>query len=273
MKIGLLVAGVTALVLLGGCEALENLNPEGEGLLSMLNTKPTPAEVVKDAQDPYDADKRYRGTLLLATADFATEPLYLELFVQNLGDPDASVRAAACKALSRNGGPAHLPLLVKALGDPDAGVRVEAARAMQRIHGPEAVQPLIAAVREPNPGDPNYSVAEDLPELRAEAALALGQYQEPRVMQALIASLNDSRLAVNRNALVSLRTMTGQDFGFAPAPWVEWANSTRSPFAAASVYTFVPYHRPKTLLEYLPFMPKPPNEVASTPSGMPLGQQ
>ncbi|QOI99766.1 MAG: HEAT repeat domain-containing protein [Phycisphaeraceae bacterium] len=263
--------GAGLLILAAGCTELSELNPQSESILDIFR-QPSPAEAVNDAQNPYDADKRARGTLLLATADFASEPLYVELFVTGMSDTEASVRAASCKALARNGGPTHAPLMIKALADPDVGVRAEAARALQRIHSPDAILPLINALREPDSANPTQT-AEDEPEVRAEAALALGQYRRANVLQALIAALRDSRLAVNRNTLASLRTLTGQDFGYDPGAWLAWLDSTSSPFAGAAVYLYPAYNRDWRWYEYFPFVPKPPVEAASTPAGLPIRPQ
>src|SRR5262245_48338718 len=182
-----------ALLLLAGCEA--NFRPGTESLLDAVNAGPTPREMAEMATNQYDANERYLGVLGLANENFAGEPVYIRLFVDSIKDPEPSVRAAAVRGLANHGEPVHVPLLVKALSDPDTLVRLEAARGLQRLHGDEAIDPLSRTMREPdtrNPGIP----AEPDPYVRTEAAYALGQFPQRRVVEALIAGLDDSELAV-----------------------------------------------------------------------------
>ncbi len=76
-------------------------------------------------------------------------------------------------------------------------------------------------------------------------------------------------MIVNQTTLSSLKTLTGQDFGVDRRAWAKWVRDTREPFAARTAYVYPAYTRDKTWLEYLPFISGPPNEVASTPVGMP----
>ncbi len=223
--------------------------------------EPSAAEAVELALDKYDADKRYRGTLLLSTQPYAGEELYMKLFVDNAKDMDPGVRTAATRAVANHGGPEHVPLLVERLVDEDRLVRIEAARGLQRIHSAAAVDPLIKAINPENEADAA---------VRSEAADALGQYAQNKVLEALIASLDDSNLAVNSRTLASLRTLTGQDYGFDRREWLDWFKATTTPFAARSVYTFPAFIREKTFIEHLPFVPPPPNEASTAPVGMEL---
>jgi len=244
---------------LGGCEALGlELKPGATSIFEAF-AGPTPQDAASWAVDPYDPDKRYRGTLLLANAPFAGEAVYLKLFSDNINDTDPGVRAAAARGLGTHGGPEHAPLLIERLTDEDAGVRIEAARALQRVHSPDAVQPLLTRL------DPDV---ETEPQVRIEAASALGQYPENRVVERLIIALADENLAVNRAAQQSLRTLTGQDFGIDRARWLEWYTSTSNAFAARSVYVYPVFARKKKFYEHIPFVPGPPNESPSTPAGM-----
>ena len=224
---------------------------------------------MRDATDPYDADKRYRGTLALAMRDFASEPVYLKLFTDNIKDRDSSVRAAAARALGAHGGPEHAPLLIEALKDTDVSVRAEAARGLQRLHSADAVDPLITHVREPVLVSASENAEPDS-DVRAECASALGQYREPKVLSALIAALSDSRLQVNRNTLDALRTLTGQDFGYDRPAWQAWYDKTPQHFAAGRPYRYPAFKRDKTWIERLPFVSPPPNEESNTPAGMPI---
>lgn len=250
----------------GGCADLGELRPGATSILEVFSG-PTIAEAAADAIDPYDPDKRYRGTLFLAMQEFGGEPVYMQVYLDNLRDSEPTVRAAAARALGRHGEPVHVPLLIETLKDKDQRVRLESARALQRVHNPVAVGPLLTAIVEPDPRRPDSGGEEDA-DVRAEAAHALGQYRTEPVVQGLIAALSDRSLAVNRNALESLRTLTGQDFGYDTKEWFDWGQSASDLFAAGRPYVFPVYWREARLIEYIPFVPRAPNEQSGTPAGM-----
>lgn len=272
MKRGtLLLTSILILPALGGCGGLDvDPNVQGDGLLDIIFAPRDVGMIAGDAQDPFDADRRSRGMLALSMTSAGGDPAFVSIYAENTEDPDPSVRAAACKALGRHGNPEHTPLILKLLvEDPDASVRTEAARSLQRIHSPSAIEPLLNSIRQPDVTSTRFKLEEDA-EVRAQAALALAQYREPKVLQGLIAALSDQRLAVNRNALAALRTLTGQDFGYDRRPWAEWLAKNPSPFAGATVFEYPAYSRKMVWYEHLPLMPKPPNEASATPVGMPL---
>lgn len=256
----LVIAGaVISAGALGACDT-SGMKRGSDSILDFF-AEPSPAEAVELALDKHDPDKRYRGTLLLSTQPFAGEEVYMRLFLDNARDQDPGVRTVATRAVGNNGGPEHADLLIERLADEDRLVRIEAARGLQRIHSLAAVDPLIAAI-DPEK-EPEASV-------RSEASDALGQYAQNKVLEALIASFDDTNLAVNSRTLASLKTLTGQDFGFDRRAWLDWYNETKTPFVARSVYTFPAFSRQKQFLEYLPFFPQPPNEASTSPVGMEL---
>ncbi|MBX3383687.1 MAG: HEAT repeat domain-containing protein [Phycisphaeraceae bacterium] len=251
-------AAVSAALLcaLAACGSLE-LRPGARSVFDFFRG-PDVQDAAKWALDPYDADKRYRGTLALANEPYANDPVYIKLFMDNAADNDPGVRQASLRGLANHGGAVHVPIAVELLKDKDISVRIEAARTLQRLHNPVAVPALIEAM------DPQKE-----PEavVRAEVAAALGQYAQPRVVDRLISSLDDANLAVNRNTLTSLRILTGQNFGYDRGAWAKWNKEHQDLFLAGSVYTYQGYYRDKFWYEYLPFVPPPPNEPASTPAG------
>ncbi len=258
----------------GGCADDLQRARGAESVLDVVRlreTGPPPAELAAMAIDPYDANRRYIGTVGLAGSYFASDPVYLALFEDNAGDTDAAVRAAAIRGLANHGGQRHTSTLIKALRDADKQVRLEAARGLQRLHDPAGVDALLAATREPA-GYPPQPGEEVEPDVRAEAVAALGQYAEPRVVEGLLTALRDQSLAVNRGALASLRTLTGQDFGLDHDAWVAWRDKTGTTaemFRGRTLYLYPVFSRSRQWWERLPLVPQPPNEVPATPAGMP----
>lgn len=273
------VAGALALVAaaaLGGCSTDFERARGAEGIFEAVRLQggPSPRELAAMAVDPYDANNRYLGTLGLAGAYFAGGEAYIALFENHADDPDSGVRSAALRGLGNHGEPRHVPLLVRGLSDPDDQVRLEAARGLQRLHDAGAIPALLSAIREPadarvQPGE------EPNPDVRAEAAVALGQYAEPRVVEGLIAALRDESLGVNRAAVLSLRTLTGQDYGLDHEAWVGWRDRTSDSgemFRGRGLYLYPVFRRSRKWWEYLPLIPPPPNEVPATPAGLPRTQ-
>lgn len=256
-----------AALALAGCSA--NIKPGAKSIFEAFDNTPNPGEYADMAVDRYDANNRALGTLGLANMPFAGEPLYIQLFTANAADPDPAVRIAALRGLATHGDASSAPILLKALADKDKIVRLEAVRGLQRIHSPAAIDPLVTAMREPDLTITRQT-AETEPDIRAEAATALGQYAERRVLNALIAGLDDSSLAVNACALNSLRTLTGQDLGLDRATWFDWLQNTPEPFAGRSVFNYPTFSRARKFYEYLPFVPRPPNERSAPPAGLPM---
>ncbi|MFG0241219.1 MAG: HEAT repeat domain-containing protein [Phycisphaerales bacterium JB054] len=258
-----------------GCESRESMR--GAKSLLQLTQPVSPIEAANMAIDPWDADARAKGTMLLANGYFGGEPPYRALYLDRTGDTDPNVRAAALRGLALHGQPEDVPVIVGLLDDENTRVRLEAARTLQRVHNPEAVDALIVHSRTPvlptaptgtSPGSAGLP-GETEPIVRAEAANALGQYAEPRVIVPLISALDDRFLSVNEAARASLITLTGQDFGLDRKAWFAWYDKTETPFAGRTAYVYPAFSRDKFFWEYIPFVPGPPNETASTPAGFP----
>lgn len=212
------------------------------------------------ASDPYNPNARYRGTLSLANQGFVDPAPFIELFEARIQDEDARVRSAGARGLANHGRPRHAVLLAQALDDDVSVVRREAARGLQRIHNPEVIRRLIQAV--------DFEQEKDV-EVRIEAAYALGQYADNRVFEALKKALRDRNLAVNFAAADSLRYLTGEEFGPSIAEWERWGSEVPDRFAGQLEYHYPVFQRDRRLLEYIPLVPQPPNEVSATPAGLP----
>lgn len=253
-----------AIAALGGCldDATRKQMSDANSILApVFKQTPTPKEAAAWASDPYDADKRARGTMLLANAPFGGADAYLDMYRQHLKDSSASVQAAAARALGMHGTPEDVPRLAPLMSSRESMVRLEATRSMQRLYNPAAVTPLV--VRLSDDKEPEA-------EIRAEAASALGQYAEPKVLQALIAALADPSLLVDMNAHESLRTLTGKDdLPSERAAWMQWSNGNKQTFAGQRPYVYPVFWREKHWVDYLPFMPAIPNEIAASPVGFP----
>lgn len=78
-------------------------------------------------------------------------PRLLEVLVAYLRRSDASVRAAAVRALGGSSGPEARARVMGALRDPDPAVRIEAVDALGRIRDPAAIPELIHTLLEPEP--------------------------------------------------------------------------------------------------------------------------
>ncbi|MBC7773243.1 MAG: HEAT repeat domain-containing protein [Pyrinomonadaceae bacterium] len=261
-----LLAGAAVLAcggLLTGCIPQETANQmaQSDSVLGPLFNKPSERDAVAWANDEFNADKRARGTAMLANSANGDNPKYVDyLYVKHLADPDASVRSVAAIALALHGTPDNVPQLIPLLKDKDRSVRRSALVALQRLHNPLAVTALLEAA------DPAIEFESSV---RAEAVDALGQYPEQRVLQRLIAALDDPQLIVNQAAHSSLRTLTGQDMPADRRLWAGWAKDNSSPFAARTAYTYPAFSRERFWSEYLPFISPPPNEEAGQPIGAP----
>lgn len=255
---------------LGGCidEATRARMAQSDSILGGLQTTPSPREAAAWATDPYDADKKARGTNLILNAPFGGAEAWVNLYRDYVKPPkpgevtSPAVRATAARGLGLHGSPEDVPLLIPLLKDEDKSVRLDAVKALQRLHNPAAIDPLIELTRLDKEAEPD---------VRAGAAAALGQYAQPRVLQALIAALADDQLAVSNAALSSLRTLTGNDtLNDDRRAWLKWVADAKAPFADRRPYYYPVFQRDPVWLDYVPFVGGPvPNEQSAQPAGMP----
>lgn len=226
------------------------------GRLSLTPTRP--ADVARNAFNLHDADLRRRSVVDLANAPFGGEEPYVRMYRMLADDPDATVRAAAVKALGQHGEVEDAALIAERLRDEAPFVRWQAARALQKIHDPSVAPALIAAL----------GTDEDV-DVRMAAARALGQYPQPAVVQALVAALDDGNFGVVRAAHGSLRTLTGRDLGIDPRPWLQWTRANpQSLFERQRPYGWRPYAESPGLIERTQFWRKPdPQRIP--PRGLP----
>jgi hypothetical protein len=180
----------------------------------------TPARAVKRMENDRFADARRRGINELLRWDFAQNGPYVRRYRQIAkDDPDPYVRSIAIRALNRSRDPEARPLFVEALSDPSEFVRLEAAKALVNLPDPAAAEALIRLVKSP----------EENRDVRIAAADALGHYKQLEVARALTPRLNEHDFSVAWQARRSLRRMTGRDFHYNEAAWLEYLSGPDKP--------------------------------------------
>jgi hypothetical protein len=126
-------------------------------------------------------------------------------------EEDAALRAEIVRTLGRYPTPTTGEVLRQAVTDPEADVRSAACEALAQQGGPDAVDLLSSLVR----GDVDQDV-------RLAATKALGQTKDPRAKEALKYALTEGNPALQRQAMLALREITGQDFGGNAKKWREY---------------------------------------------------
>jgi hypothetical protein len=248
----------TLLLLCTGCEPIRTTRPGAQSIFALIQP-PSDAEAKKLATNPYDPNERFRGTSLLVASPTGSQPEFIEIFLHNAEDTDPGVRAVALRGIGAHGSPQHVAIVLARITDEDISVRAEACRALQRLHNPAAIPALAERI------NPDKELE---PRVRREAAIALGQYQDVRALDALTLAVGDEDLGVSEAAHRALRGLTGQDLGTNPKRWREWVATAADPFASGAGYAYPVFRRDRYVWEYIPFMPQPPNEVQSIPAGM-----
>ena len=180
-----------------------------------------PERAVRLMETNRSADARRRGINDLLRWDFAQEGPYVRRYRQIArNDADPYVRSIAIRALNRSRDPDSRPLFVESLSDANELVRLEAAKALVNLPDPAAAEPLIRLV----------SRADEDRDVRIAAAEALGHHRRLEVARALTPRLNEHDFAVAWQARRSLRRLTGRDFRFDEAAWLEYVSGPDKPF-------------------------------------------
>ncbi len=204
---------------------------------------PSPSEAARDAFNVYDPDRRRESVALLANAKWGGEAPYLKTYRLLIDDPDPTVRAASISALGRHGTVEDVPEILRYLNTDDSKiVRWEAAKALQKLHREQAIDPLITAMTKDKDKD-----------VRMAAANALGQYPKRRVFDALVGAIEDSNYGVSREAVKSLQTLTGEDFGDRGEKWWAWAEANQQIFTGRQTYHYPIYQKPPSWWDKVKF--------------------
>ncbi len=136
----------------------------------------------------------------------------IALLVANLRadrEPVAS-RAVICRTLGDLGDPAARQALIEAVGDPEAVVRAEACRALGKVGLPED-GPLLTRIMVTDViGDCRVAAIEGLASLKSP---------EPRINAQLVLGMEHDDPAIRLASLDALREITGRDLGVEAGPW------------------------------------------------------
>jgi hypothetical protein len=248
-----LAAGILAAA--AGCDQMSS--DFGDASSSLF--PPSPAEAGRWAVDDSDPENQRRGVLLLGNAGFGGEPVYVNLYrlyIEENSDP--VVKATAIQALARHANPDDAVLVAKQLDSKVEQIRVAAAKGLQRIHNPKIADLIWKKM-----------INEDeVPAVRVELAIALGQYPTRDVFEALCSALDDRELAVNLAAANSLRLLTGADFGLEAPLWRSWADATPNPLRQDVPFYYPTFERELGFGDYLLFWMIPTFEQPGVPAGM-----
>ena len=112
--------------------------------------------------------------------------------------------------IGQTGSSEEVDQLVKDLQNKSWQIRWDAAAALGETKDPRGIDPLVTALKDEN----SY--------VRMTAARSLGMINDPRVIAPLIQALRDESHGVQKNALLSLKERTGQDFGKDYEAWRRW---------------------------------------------------
>ena len=180
-----------------------------------------PAKAVRRMENDRYPDARRRGINDLMRWDFAQRDPYVRRYRQIArNDADPYVRSIAIRALNRSRDADARPLFIAALSDGSELVRLEAAKALINLPDPAAAEPLMALVGR----------AEEDRDVRVAAAEALSHYRRIEVARALTPRLNEADFSVAWQSRRSLRRLTGRDFFYNEAAWLDYISGPGNPF-------------------------------------------
>ncbi len=217
MKRFLILPLLAASLLASGCNtsAARELGEFGGRLVDVITGSTAQVDAVR-MEDPDFPDERRIGINRLVRRSYGKDAPYTTRYAQIArDDPSPIVRAAAIRALNRSRDESAVDVFIRGLSDPAAAVRLEAAKALVNIPSDKAVPELLRVVRTPQ---------ED-PDVRIAAAEALSHYRRLDVARILAAHLQDRRFGISWQARRSLTQITGADFQYDEAAWLQYLAS------------------------------------------------
>jgi AAA family ATP:ADP antiporter len=127
----------------------------------------------------------------------------LPLIEQRITDDDAEVRGAAIRTVVALRGENAAEMMLPRLADPDLRLRAAAVACLATHSDGAVVERALGAL--------NRMLADDDPDVRQEAAKALGQIREPAESGSLVSLLYDREPCVVRQAIAAVRTRLARD--------------------------------------------------------------
>lgn len=149
------------------------------------------------------------------------ERISRDLAAQAPSEPNLAVRREMVLTLGQLPTETATVALRHALTDSEPEMRVAACEAWRRRGGGEAVERLSGVVG----NDTNTDV-------RLAATRALGRFRDPAAVRGLASAIDDNNPALQYEAIQSLRSASGRDFGGDVAAWRNYAKG-QEPEAAS----------------------------------------
>ena len=132
-------------------------------------------------------------------------------------DQPTAIRSAIIRTLGRINSPAAVTGLRTGIQDPEPMLRSEACRSLARIDAPAAMDLLVETLARDTDTD-----------VRLAAVRGLGEYRNPKALEALGGALDDRDPAVQYLAMQSMERVTGQKAGYDVRQWKEVARNPQS---------------------------------------------
>jgi HEAT repeat protein len=185
---------------------------------------------VRESRDP---NVRYLAYSRLASPrcydDDKQKDVAVKVLVENLQSErePLATRAVICRTLGDLHRPEARDALIKATGDPDAVVRAEACRAIGKVGRSEDASLLARIMKVDTDGDCRIAAMEGLGDLKSN---------DPRIAALLVEGMEHENPAIRLASLKALRKITGKDLGVDPKPWRDEVQKTArvDPVAPAS---------------------------------------
>ena len=183
----------------------------------------TPFDAAKDLLDPNYADRRRRAIIWLSKREFGRKDPYVAYYAELVkNDTDSTVQSMAIRALNRVRAKTYTALYIRALDSKYEQVRLEGAKALANMPDELAMDALMKHLDD----------SEETIDVRVACADALRNYRTPRVDTSLVRALGYRDFGICWQARRSLKLMTGQDYHYDQAAWLEFLSKTEKPFVS-----------------------------------------